>query len=55
MSAPRLPITTPGRAEYTVTRGFLARRSTTTLLTAACFSRSSRKRRIFRSSCRSFP
>ena len=38
MSAPFLPITTPGRAEWTVTRHFLCGRSITIFDTAACFS-----------------
>ena len=36
MSAPFLPITTPGRAEWMVTRAFLAGRSMMTRLTPAC-------------------
>jgi hypothetical protein len=38
MSAPFLPITTPGRAEWMVTRHFLCGRSMTIFDTAACFS-----------------
>ena len=40
MSAPFLPITTPGRAEWIVTRHFLCGRSITIFDTAACFSAS---------------
>src|SRR5437660_1240269 len=38
MSAPFLPITTPGRAEWIVTRHFLCGRSITMRATAACLS-----------------
>ena len=38
MSAPFLPITTPGRAEWIVTRHFLCGRSITIFDTAACLS-----------------
>ena len=38
MSAPFLPMTTPGRAEWIVTRHFLCGRSMTIFDTAACFS-----------------
>ena len=38
MSAPFLPITTPGRAEWMVTRHFLCGRSMMIFDTAACFS-----------------
>ncbi len=55
MSAPFLPITTPGRAEWIVTRHFLCGRSITILETAACFSASDRSSRIFMSSCSSLP
>ncbi len=38
MSAPFLPMTTPGRAEWIVTRHFRCGRSMTILDTAACLS-----------------
>ncbi len=53
ISCPFLPITTPGRAVWIVTRAFLAGRSTITRLTPAWASRFSRKARILRSSARS--
>ncbi len=55
MSAPFLPISTPGRAVWTVTRHFLCGRSITTLEMLAlrrCFMMC---RRIAMSSCRSRP
>ena len=55
MSAPFLPITTPGRAEWTVTRHFLCGRSITIFDTAACFSAVMSSLRIFMSSCSSVP
>ena len=55
MSAPFLPITTPGRAEWIVTRHFLCGRSITIFDTAACFSASCSSLRIFMSSCSSLP
>ncbi len=51
ISSPFLPITTPGRALYTVILAFLAGRSITTLLTAACASFFFRKSRTLMSSC----
>ena len=50
MSSPFLPITTPGRALWMVMRAFLAGRSITTLLTAACESFFFRKSRTLMSS-----
>ena len=55
MSAPFLPITTPGRAEWIVTRHFLCGRSITILATAACFSSLCSISRILTSSCSSLP
>ena len=55
MSAPFLPITTPGRAEWTVTRHFLCGRSITIFDTAACFSEVISSLRILMSSCSSVP
>ena len=55
MSAPFLPITTPGRAEWMVTRHFLCGRSITILATAACLSCLESSARIFMSSCSSVP
>ena len=55
MSAPFLPITTPGRAEWIVTRHFLCGRSITIFDTAACFSAVMSSLRIFMSSCSSLP
>src|SRR5438477_5295550 len=55
MSAPFLPITTPGRADWMVTRHFLCGRSITILETAACLSASCNSSRIFMSSCNSLP
>ena len=55
MSAPFLPITTPGRAECTVTRHFLCGRSITIFDTAACFSAVMSSLRIAMSSCSSVP
>ena len=55
MSAPFLPITTPGRAEWIVTRHFLCGRSITIFDTAACLSASIRTLRILMSSCSSVP
>src|SRR3984893_14099395 len=55
MSAPFLPITTPGRAEWIVTRHFLCGRSITIRATAACFSSLCRISRILTSSCSSLP
>ena len=50
MSAPFLPITTPGRAVWMVIRAFLAGRSMTMRETPAWARRSRRKSRILRSS-----
>ena len=55
MSAPFLPMTTPGRAEWIVTRHFRCGRSITIFDTAACFSAPMRTSRIFMSSCSSLP
>jgi len=55
MSAPFLPITTPGRAEWIVTRHFLCGRSITMRATAACLSSLCRISRILTSSCSSLP
>ena len=55
MSAPFLPMTTPGRAEWMVTRHFLCGRSITIFDTAACFSSFISALRIFMSSCSSEP
>ncbi len=55
MSAPFLPMTTPGRAEWMVTRHFLCGRSITILDTAACLSSFISAARIFMSSCSSEP
>src|SRR5579883_2731841 len=55
MSAPFLPITTPGRAEWMVTRHFLCGRSITMRATAACLSSLCRISRILTSSCNSLP
>ena len=55
MSAPFLPITTPGRAEWMVTRHFLCGRSITILETAACLSSLASSARIAMSSCNSLP
>ena len=55
MSAPFLPITTPGRAEWMVTRHLRCGRSMTILEIAACFSAAMRTSRIFMSSWRSLP
>src|ERR1700724_415205 len=55
MSAPFLPITTPGRAEWIVTRHFLCGRSMTIFEIAACLRFFMRVARIAMSSCRSFP
>ncbi len=55
MSAPFLPMTTPGRAEWMVTRHFLCGRSITILETAACFNSFISTWRIFMSSCSSVP
>src|SRR6266481_4043653 len=55
MSAPFLPFTTPGRAEWIVTRHFLCGRSITILATAACFNSLCRISRILTSSCSSLP
>ncbi len=55
ISAPFLPMTTPGRAEWMVTRHFLCGRSITTLATAACFSCLNSISRILMSSCNSLP
>src|SRR6476660_1660501 len=54
MSAPFLPITTPGRAEWMVTRHFLCGRSITMRATAACLSSLCRISRILTSSFSSF-
>ena len=54
MSAPFLPITTPGRAEWMVTRHFRCGRSMTIFDTAACFSCFISASRIAMSSCMSF-
>ena len=53
MSAPFLPITTPGRPEWMVTRHFLCGRSMTIFETAACLSCFMRAARIATSSCMS--
>jgi len=55
MSAPFLPMTTPGRADWIVTRHFLCGRSITILDTAACLSCFISSARIFMSSCNSRP
>src|SRR5262245_56305264 len=55
MSAPFLPITTPGRAEWMVTRHFLCGRSITIFDTAACFRLSISSLRMRRSSCSNTP
>ena len=55
MSAPFLPMTTPGRAEWMVTRHFLCGRSITILETAACLSSLASSSRIAMSSCNSLP
>ena len=55
MSAPFLPMTTPGRAEWIVTRHFLCGRSITILDTAACLSCFISASRIVMSSCSSLP
>ena len=55
MSAPFLPMTTPGRAEWIVTRHFLCGRSITIFDTAACLSSFISSSRIFMSSCSSVP
>ena len=55
MSAPFLPMTTPGRAEWMVTRHFLCGRSITILDTAACLSCFISQPRILMSSCSSRP
>src|SRR5258708_3568098 len=55
MSAPFLPMTTPGRAEWIVTRHFLCGRSITILDTAACLSCLVNASRISMSSCKSLP
>src|SRR5919112_6542873 len=51
MSAPFLPITTPGRPEWMVTRHFRCGRSMTIFETAACFSCFMRAARMATSSC----
>src|SRR4051794_11637880 len=51
ISAPFLPITTPGRPEWMVTRHFRCGRSMTIFDTAACFSCFMRAARIATSSC----
>ena len=53
MSAPFLPMTTPGRAEWMVMRVFLAALSMTMRLTPAWAKRSIRNLRSLRSSCSS--
>ncbi len=53
MSAPFLPITTPGRAEWMVTRHFRCGRSITIFEIAACLSDAMRTARISMSSCSS--
>src|SRR4029079_18853767 len=55
MSAPFLPITTPGRDEWMVTRHFLCGRSITICDTAACLSCFISSLRILMSSCSSVP
>ena len=55
MSAPFLPITTPGRAEWMVTRHFLCGRSMMIFDTAACLSCFISSSRILMSSCSSVP
>ena len=55
MSAPFLPMTTPGRAEWMVTRHFLCGRSITICDTAACLSCFISSSRILMSSCSSVP
>src|SRR6202035_3618 len=55
MSAPFLPMTTPGRAEWIVTRHFLCGRSITIFEIAACLRLVMSLARIAMSSCKSFP
>src|ERR1700720_2542859 len=55
MSAPFLPITTPGRAEWIVPRHFLCGLSMTIFEIAACLRFFMSVARIAMSSCRSFP
>jgi hypothetical protein len=55
MSAPFLPMTTPGRAEWMVTRHLRCGRSMTIFDTAACLSSFIRTSRIFMSSWSSVP
>src|SRR6516165_4454457 len=55
ISAPFLPMTTPGRAEWIVTRHFLCGRSMMIFDTAACFRFFNSVSRIRMSSCRSLP
>ena len=55
MSAPFLPMTMPGRAEWMVTRHFLCGRSMTIFDTAACLRSSISALRIFMSSWSSRP
>ena len=55
ISEPFLPITTPGRAEWIVTRHFLCGRSITIFDTAACFRSFISSARILMSSCNSVP
>ena len=51
MSSPFLPMTTPGRALYSVMRAFFAGRSMMTRPTEACESFFFRYSRTFKSSC----
>ena len=55
MSAPFLPMTMPGRAEWMVTRHFLCGRSMTIFDTAACLRSSISDLRIAMSSWSSLP
>ena len=55
MSAPFLPMTTPGRAEWMLIRAFLCGRSMTIFEIAACLRPFIRVSRIFMSSCSSLP
>ena len=55
MSAPFLPMMTPGRAAWIVTRHLRCGRSITTRLTPACAAFFLMKSRIARSSCSSLP
>src|SRR5580658_2880748 len=55
MSAPFLPMTTPGRAEWMLMRAFLCGRSMTIFEIAACLRLLVSESRIFMSSCNSLP